>query len=113
MLDNVELTMYIKFQKLSMTGCRDIDKKQKYPQKWEFPPFVTPRDFFQKSRYVTFVPLCALTSCKKLEQTNERSLRYLKTDQQTDQLTGGQTNDGQTRVITKDPLGRTQGPILL
>ena len=33
MLDNVELIMYMKFQKLLMTGCRDIDKKhQKYPQ---------------------------------------------------------------------------------
>ena len=27
MLDNVELIMYMKFQKLLMTGSRDIDKK--------------------------------------------------------------------------------------
>ena len=44
---------------------------------------------------------------QKLEKNNERSLRYLKTDQQTDQL----TTDGQTRAITKDLLGRTRGPI--
>ena len=32
-LDNVEHIMYIKLQKLLMTGCRDMDKKhQKYPQ---------------------------------------------------------------------------------
>ena len=58
MLDDVELTMYIKFQKISMTGCRDMDKKhQKCPKNGGYPPFVTPRDFFQKSGSVTIVPL--------------------------------------------------------
>ena len=51
MLDNVELLMHIKFQKLLMTGCRDMDKKhQKYPQCGDFTPF-------QKSGSVNFVPL--------------------------------------------------------
>ena len=58
MLDNVELIMYMKFQKLLMTGCRDIDKKhQKYPKDGVSPPFVTPKDFFPKSGSVTVVPI--------------------------------------------------------
>ena len=58
MLDNVELITYMKFQKLLMTGCRDIDQKhQKYPKNGVFPPFVTPQDFFSKAGSVTFVPL--------------------------------------------------------
>ena len=41
--DNVELIMYMKFQKIFMTGCRDMDKKlKKYLQNGIFPPFVTP-----------------------------------------------------------------------
>ena len=47
-------------------------------------------------------PYGALTSRKKLEKTNERSPRYLKTDY-------GPT-DQRTRAITKDPLGRTRNP---
>ena len=78
----------MKFQKLLMTGCRDIAKKhQKYTKNEGFPPFVTPQDLY---------PYDALTSCKQLEKTNERSQRYLKTDH-------GPT-DGPT-AITKDPLG--------
>ena len=38
---------------------------------------------------------------QKIRKNNERSLRYLKTDQRTHGLT-----DGQTRAITKDPLGK-------
>ena len=35
-----------------------MDKKhQKYPKNGDFPPFVTPQDFFQISGSVTFVPL--------------------------------------------------------
>ena len=69
-----------------MTGSRYMDKKhQKYPQNGDFPPFVTPQDFFQKSGSVTFVPL-------------GRSLRYLKTEGQTD----GQT-DGPLRTPSGEP----------
>ena len=65
-----------------------------------FPPFVTPQDFFSKNRALSLLyPYGALTSCKRLEQTNERSLRYLKTDTQTH----GHT-DTRTRAITKDPF---------
>ena len=96
MLDNVELIMYMKFQKLLMTGCRDMDKKpQKMPQKWFFSPFVTPQDFFFKNRALPrLYPYGALTSCKKLEKTNERSLRYIKTDGRTDTRTDGLMEHG-------------------
>ena len=67
MLDNVELTMYMKFQKLLMTGCRDMDKKhQKCPH--HFPPSVTPQDFFQKSGSVTFVPLWCPNFMQKIRK---------------------------------------------
>ena len=89
MLDNVELLMHIKFQKLLMTGCRDMEKKhQKYPQNGGPPPFVTPEIFFQKSGSVSFVPLWCPNFMKKIEKTNERSLGYLKTDH-------GRTDHGQ------------------
>ena len=90
----LSLDMYVKFQKLLMTGCRDMDKKlQKWPQNGGFSPICDPPGFFfQKSG--------SLTSCKKFEITNERSLRFLKTDT----LTQRQTN-GPTRAITKNPLG--------
>ena len=89
-----------------MTGCRDMDKKhQKYPKNGGFPPFVTPQRFVFKNRALSLLyPYGALTSCKKLEKTNEQSLRYLKMD--------GRTTDQRprTRAITKDPLRRTWGP---
>ena len=69
-----------------------------------------PRFFFQTSGSVTFVPLWCpnLTSCKKLEKTNERSLRYLKTDKRTaDTQMGGP----RTRAITEDPSGKPWDPI--
>ena len=57
-LDNVELFMYMKFQKFLMTRWRDMDKEhQKWPKNGVFPPFVTPHIFFRKSGSVTFVPL--------------------------------------------------------
>ena len=81
MLDNVELITCMKFQKLLMTGCRDMDKKhQKCPENGGFPPFLTPQVFFQKSGSVTLYPYGTLTSCKKIEKTNELSLRYLNID---------------------------------
>ena len=65
--------MYVKFQKLLMTGCRDMDKKhQKCPKNGVFPPFVTPQDFFKNQALSLLYPDGALTSCKKLEKTNKR-----------------------------------------
>ena len=84
---NVEL-MYMKFQKLLMTGCRDMDKKH---QNGVFPPFVASQDFFQNRTLSLLYPYGALTSCKKLEKTNELSLRYLKMDERTDH---GRTDKG-------------------
>ena len=68
-----------------MTGCKNMVKKhQKYPQNGGFPPFVTPNIFFFKNWALSLLYTNgALTLCKKLEKTNEPSLRYLKTDQQT------------------------------
>ena len=57
MLDNLELIMYMKFQKFSMTGCRDMDKKYKNAPKMGVSPICDPQDFFQKSGSATFVPL--------------------------------------------------------
>ena len=100
MLDNVELIIYMKFQKLLMTGCRDMDKKQqKCPKNKGLPLFVTPK-IFSKNRALTLLyPYGALTSCKKLEKTNERSPEIFK-----DGLTDGR-NNGRTRAITMDPTG--------
>ena len=54
------------------------------PKKVFFFPFVIPQDFFLKNQALSFLyPYGALTSCKKLEKTNEQSLRYLKTDTRT------------------------------
>ena len=56
-------------------------KTSKIPQKWGFPLFVTPPRLFFKNRALTLLyTYGAVTSCKKLEKTNERSLRDLKTD---------------------------------
>ena len=47
-LHNVELIMYMKFQKTLMTGYRAIDTKHQKCPKMFFPPFVTSQDFFSK-----------------------------------------------------------------
>ena len=62
-----------------------MDKKlQKCPKNGGFPPFATPQIFFFKNRALSLLyPYGEQTSCKKLEKSIERSLRYLKTDQQT------------------------------
>ena len=81
MLDNVELIMYMKFQKLLMTGCRDMDKKHKNTLKIGVSPICDSLRFFFKNQALSlFYPYGALTSCKKLEKNNEWSPRYLKTD---------------------------------
>ena len=48
-------------------------------------------------------PYGALTSCKKLEKTNEWSLRYLETEGPTD--LGPPTTDGQGRLL-RTPTGK-------
>ena len=78
-----------------MTGCRDMDKKhQKCPKNGSFPPFVTPQDFFQNRALSLLYFYGALTSCKKLEKTNERSLEISK-DRHKDRHKDGQI-DGRT-----------------
>ena len=53
-------------------------KTSKMPQKWGFSSI-----FFKNRTLSLLYPYGALTSCKKLEKTNEQSLRYLKTDTRT------------------------------
>ena len=72
-------------------------KTSKIPLKWGFPPFVTPKIFFKNRALSLLYPYGALTSYKKLEKTNEQSLRYSKSDY-------GRTDHGQGRF--KDPLGK-------
>ena len=82
-----------------MTGCRDRGKNIKNVLKMGFSPFVTPKNRALSLLY----PYGAKTSCKKLEKTNELSLRYLKTP--TDGRTtdhGPQTN-GQGRLLWTQP----------
>ena len=89
MLDNVNFMINMKFQKLLMTGCRDMDKKhQKYPQNGVFPPFVTPQEFFQKSGSVTFVPLWCTNFMQKI-----RKILGAVSEISKDGLTNGRTTD--------------------
>ena len=67
-------------------------KTSKCPQNGVFPPFVTPKIFFKTLALSLLYPYDALTSCKNLEKTNERSLRYLKTDKRT--MDHGRTDKG-------------------
>ena len=78
-LHNVELVMYTKFQKILMTGSRDMLKMLKI----FFFQFVTPNILFKNRALQILEPYCTLCSCKKLEKTNKLSLRYLKTDRRT------------------------------
>ena len=68
-----------------MTGGKDMDKKSKMTQKWWFSSICdTPRFFFKNLALSLLYPYGALTSCKKLEKTNEQSPKYLKTIRHTD-----------------------------
>ena len=98
MLDNVELIMYKEFQKLLMNGCRENIKNA--PKMGVSPISDTPRFLFKNRALSLLYPYGSLNSCKKLEKTNDQSLRYLKTDGHTHGLT-----HTQTRAITKDPFG--------
>ena len=53
---------------------------QKYPKNGRYPPFVTPKIFLENLALSLLYPYGALSSCKKSEKTNERSLGYSKTD---------------------------------
>ena len=87
--------MYIKFQKILMTGYRYMDKKhKKYSQNGVSPICDPPRFFFKNRALSLLYPYGALTSCKKLEKINEQSLRYLKTDTRTDGRTDTQMDKG-------------------
>ena len=75
-----------------MTECRDMDKNIKNAPKMGVSPICDhPKDFFFKNRALSLLyPYGALTSCKKLEKSNERALRYLKTKTHTDKHIHGQ-----------------------
>ena len=74
-----------------------MDKKhEKYPQNGDFPNLWPPKIFFQKSGYVTFVPLWCPNFMQKW--TNEIASKIF-----TDGYKDTQTN-GKTREITKDKL---------
>ena len=63
-------------------------KTSKCPPQWGFSPTCDTHKIFFKNRALSLLyPYGALTSCKKLEKTNEQSLRYSKTDGLTDQRT--------------------------
>ena len=77
-------------------------KTSKIPPKWGFSPICDPPRFFFKNQALSLLyPYGALTSCKKLEKTNERSLRYLKTDHG---RTNGRTDHGQGQLL-RTPSG--------
>ena len=57
------------------------------PQKWGFPPFVTPRNFFQKSGSVTFVPLWCPNFMQKIRKVLTAVSEIFKDRPWTDQWT--------------------------
>ena len=63
------------------------------PKRGVSPHLQTPKIFFLNRALSLLYPYGALTSCKKLGKSLERSLRYLKTDRPTDQRTNGLTTD--------------------
>ena len=76
--------MYQISETFNISGCRDMDKRhQKYSQNRVF-LHLWPQNFFlQKSGSVTFVLLWYPNFMQKIRKTNERSLRFLKTDTHT------------------------------
>ena len=92
MLDNVEFIMNMKFQKLLMTVCRDMDKNIKIPPIWGFFPHLWPRKiFFQKLGSVTFVPLWCTIFMQKIRKKQWAVFEIFK-DRLTDALTGWPTD---------------------
>ena len=86
MLDNVELIMYMKFQKVLMIGCRDMGKKH---QIWVFFPFVTPQDFFSKMGLCHFYPLWWPNFMQKIRKNQWVVFKIFK-----DGRTDGRTDKG-------------------
>ena len=83
------------FERNILLRLQNVTKYRIYkmPQKGGFSPICDPPRFFFKNRALLLLyPYGALTSCKKLGNTNEIFPRYLKTD-------------GLTRAITMEPIG--------
>ena len=77
-------------------------KHQKCPKNGGFPPFVTPKIFFQKSGSVTFILLWCPNFMQKIEKLLNRLSRFLKTDHAPiDEW----ITDRQTHVITMSHIG--------
>ena len=73
-----------------------MDKKhQKCPKNGDFPPFVTPQDFFLKLGPVTFVPLWRPNFMQKIWKNKWTFSEIFKDGSQMDQPTDMQTTDGQ------------------
>ena len=108
MLDNVELIMYMKFQKMLMTRCKYMEKIKNAPKTFSS-SFETPSDFFQKSDSVTFVPLWCPNSMLKIRKNNGQLWAIQKqTDQE--QWTNRRTN--RQRWLHKTPSDKINGEYL-
>ena len=68
------------FRKSEKDWMQKYGTKIKYASKLWFSPICEPQRFFSKSDSVTFVSLWCHNSMKKLEKSNRRYRRYLKTD---------------------------------
>ena len=81
-----------------------MDKKhQKCPKKMAVFPHLRPPKIFIKNRALSLLyNYGALTSCKKLEKNNERTLRYLKTETHTDT----QTQTHRHKRLLRTPSGK-------
>ena len=102
MLDNVELNYVYEISEYFNDWMqRYRQKTSKMPPKQGFSPTCDPPRFFFKNRALSLLyRYGAITSCKKLEKSNELSLRYLRTDGRTQ----GRTDTRTTEAITKDPF---------
>ena len=82
--------MYMKFQKLLLTGCRDMDKNIKISSKMGFSPICDPtRLFFKNLALSLLYPYGALTSWKKNDEWSPR-----RTDPWIDGQTNGRMDKG-------------------
>ena len=66
-----------------------------------FPHLGPPKSFFKNQALSLLCPYGALTSCKKLENTNEQIFRGGRADGRADDT---QTDTQTKEVITKDPF---------
>ena len=96
-LDNDELSVSMKIQKMLMIGSRKRTKVFKITPNIKFSsPFVTLQIFLHHYG--------SLISCEKLEKTNEWSQIYSKTDQKPRMIHVG--------CFLRTPQGKKQGPQL-